>query len=65
MAHGTDSAINHMPYIGTDLPLLYWTRAFSEVDVNLLQTVFRETVYSRAYAIIILLTDLLLIFIFC
>jgi hypothetical protein len=58
--NGTDSATNHMLYSGTDIPLLYWTCAFSEVDVTLLQTVFRQTVYSHVYAIIIILIDLLL-----
>jgi sulfite exporter TauE/SafE len=57
--NGTDSATNHMLYIGTYPPLLYWTCAFSEVDVKLQQTVFRETVYCRVYVIIIILADLL------
>jgi hypothetical protein len=57
--NGTDSATNHMLYIGTDLPPLNWTCTFSKVDVKLQQTVFRETVYCRVYVIIIILTDLL------
>jgi hypothetical protein len=58
--NGTNSATNHMLYIGNDLPILYWTCVYSEVDVNLLQTAFRETFYTRVYAVIIILTDLLL-----